>query len=295
MRLAPAAIAATFLAACRTEVETLKPGNVHRFAPGHGMTIETFLAAASAAAPMIAKPGSSVGERIFAATTASFAAVGVNANLGIVLLCAPLAAAAETVGQAVVASASEPISALRSGVATVLATLDAEDARLAFAAIALANPGGLGARPENDVRSAPTVGLVEAMALAADVDLVARQYRNGFHEVFDVGLPAGDSAAQEPGGELGDAATLAIYLAFASLFPDSHIARKYGMETAEACRKRFKSFGKALNAIGDPQGRLAAAVAFDAELKRQGRNPGTSADLTVATLFVRNLAEARPE
>ncbi|MCE7028159.1 triphosphoribosyl-dephospho-CoA synthase [Jiella avicenniae] len=289
----PAAIEAAFRDACRTEVETLKPGNVHRFAPGHGMTIDTFLDAAAAAAPMIARPGASVGERISAATKASFETVGVNANLGIVLLCAPLAAAAETIGvPAEPARRSEVVVALRSAVASVLAHLDAEDARLAFAAIALANPGGLGARSDADVRSPPKIGLVEAMALAADVDLVARQFRDGFREIFEVGLPAGDSAGYGEECNLGDPAALAVYLAFASRFADSHIARKYGLETAEACRKRFETFSNALNGIADPEKRLAAALAFDAALKRDGRNPGTSADLTVATLFVRNLAEA---
>ncbi|NDW05249.1 triphosphoribosyl-dephospho-CoA synthase [Jiella pacifica] len=295
MSLEPAAIEAAFLDACRTEVETLKPGNVHRFAPGHGMTVETFLDAAAAAAPMIARRGSSVGERVFAATKASFEAVGVNANLGIVLLCAPLAAAAETSGRGAPSSRTDRVGALRNGVARVLAHLDAADARETFAAIALASPGGLGTRADDDVRSAPSIGLVEAMAMAADVDLVARQYCNGFHDVFDIGLPAGDSAADEVASGLGDAAALAIYLAFASEFPDSHIARKYGMETAEACRKRFESFSNSLNGIADRQERLAAALAFDAALKREGRNPGTSADLTVATLLVRNLAEARAE
>ncbi|WP_329610491.1 triphosphoribosyl-dephospho-CoA synthase [Jiella pelagia] len=174
-----------------------------------------------------------------------------------------------------------------------LPRLDAADARQSFAAIAHANPGGLGSRPDNDVRSPPAIGLVAAMALAAEVDLVARQYRDGFRDIFDVGLPAGDSAAWATGYALGDGPALAIYLAFASKFPDSHIARKYGTETAEACRERFESFSNFLNDIADPQKQLAAALAFDAELKRQGRNPGTSADLTVAALFVRNLAEAR--
>ena len=49
MNLDAAAIEAAFLAACHAEIDTLKPGNVHRFAPGHGMTADTFLDAAAAA------------------------------------------------------------------------------------------------------------------------------------------------------------------------------------------------------------------------------------------------------
>ena len=70
-------------------------------------------------------------------------------------------------------------------------------------AIRIANPGGLGNVPEQDVRNEPTVTLLEAMKLAADRDLIARQYANGFADVFDFGVPAflarsSSSAASRP-------------------------------------------------------------------------------------------------
>jgi len=45
-------------------------------------------------------------------------------------------------------------------------------------AIRLANPGGLGRVSQQDVHDEPTQGLREVMALAADRDLIARQYVN---------------------------------------------------------------------------------------------------------------------
>ena len=90
------AIAEAFIAACRDEIEAPKPGNVHVFADGHGMTVPDFLRSAEAAAPALSNPSLPVGARILAAVEATFAAVGMNTNLGIILLCAPLAAAAET-------------------------------------------------------------------------------------------------------------------------------------------------------------------------------------------------------
>ncbi len=89
-------IAEAFIAACRDEIEAPKPGNVHVFADGHGMSVRDFLMSAEAAAPGLSTPSSPVGARILAAVEATFAAVGMNTNLGIILLCAPLAAAAET-------------------------------------------------------------------------------------------------------------------------------------------------------------------------------------------------------
>lgn len=50
-------------------------------------------------------------------------------------------------------------------------------------------PGGLGTSPEADVRQQPHIGLRAAMRLAADRDLIARQYANGFAEIFDIGVP----------------------------------------------------------------------------------------------------------
>ena len=87
-------IKAAFLTACRAELDALKPGNVHRHASGHGMEVAHFERAAEAAAGPIADASLSVGQRILRATEASVAATGLNTNLGIVLLAAPLAKAA---------------------------------------------------------------------------------------------------------------------------------------------------------------------------------------------------------
>ena len=88
-------VAAAFRAACCEEIEAPKPGNVHVFASGHNMEAAHFLTSAEASAGPLATPGASVGARVLGAVAASFDAVGINTNLGIVLLCAPLAAAAE--------------------------------------------------------------------------------------------------------------------------------------------------------------------------------------------------------
>jgi triphosphoribosyl-dephospho-CoA synthase len=64
----------------------LKPGNVHRFGDGHRMTVADFVASAEAAAPLIARKGPSVGERIRLAAEATRLAAGQNTNLGILLL-----------------------------------------------------------------------------------------------------------------------------------------------------------------------------------------------------------------
>src|SRR4051794_37952321 len=93
--IARAAIAAAFVAACRDELDAPKPGNVHVFADGHRMAVDDFMRSADAAATPLTEPGARVGQRILGAVAATRAAVGTNTNLGIILLCAPFAVAAE--------------------------------------------------------------------------------------------------------------------------------------------------------------------------------------------------------
>ena len=180
-------VEAAFLDACRAELEALKPGNVHRHAAGHGMTVDDFLCSAEVAAPAIAAKGEPVGRRILGAVEATRAAVGQNTNLGILLLCAPLALAAER--------AAGP-AALWPALEEVLASLTVDDARLAYRAIRLASPGGLGRSDAADVQDEPVITLLEAMRLAAERDRIAWNYTNGFADIRDTGLPA--LAAQAP-------------------------------------------------------------------------------------------------
>ena len=116
------------------------------------------------------------------------------------------------------------------------------------------------------------------MALAAERDRVARQYESGYADVFALGVPHLSAAPLQP-ERLEDA-----YLAFLSAFPDSHVVRKFGLARAEAVRLKADALRTAL-ADADLEERRAHLLAFDTELKSQGLNPGTSADLTVASAF----------
>ncbi len=269
------AIAEAFIAACRDEIEAPKPGNVHVFAGGHGMTADDFSRSAAAAAPHLSNPEFSAGARILAAVEATFAAAGKNTNLGIILLCAPLAAAAEKGGD------------LHAKVKETLAELTEEDAALAFRAILHANPAGLGSVSSHDVRGPAGVTLLEAMRAAAERDKIAYQYTFDFLDVFETGL---ESLAQARSKNWPPPWPVAsTYLAFLARFPDSHIVRKFGPIQAaqvqsEAARARSR-FVTAAN----PADVLEDLLIFDRQLKDRGLNPGTSADLTVASVFAERL------
>lgn len=266
-----AAIEAAFLAACRAELEALKPGNVHVHAAGHRMTVADFLASAAASAPPIAAAGRGVGARIRAAVAATRAACGQNTNLGILLLAAPLAAAAER---------PPPLAA---GLAAVLEALTVEDASLTYRAIRLASPAGLGSSGQHDVMDEPMVTLLEAMRAASGRDLIARQYATGYADVLGIGVPR--LLACRAAGWSDAWATSATYLAFLAAFPDTHVARKHGAQIASTVQHRAMVFDARLRLAIDPTPLHDLLLDFDRELKDAEINPGTSADLTVASHF----------
>ena len=274
-------IEAAFRWACLTELDAPKPGNVHTFADGHGMTVDEFVRSANAAAGPLSAQGARVGLRIHRAVMATFAAVGTNTNLGIILLSAPLAAAAE-----------RDAANLRGALHEVLQELDVDDADLTFRSIVRAAPAGLGHSAQHDVFNPATVSLLEAMSVAANRDMVARQYATDFADIFDLGLPLFESVSQSK----GDAkwATLATFLGFLSAFPDSHIARKLGAETANCVQRAALNFAAMLQAAEQPDQVLPALLTWDAALKAKAINPGTTADLTVATLFAHRLRTILP-
>ena len=271
------AVAAAVWRACIEELEAPKPGNVSFASAGHGMTADDFVASARCTADVLGAPGLSLGERVLGSIEATRAAAGCNTNLGIVLLCAPLAQAALS---------EAPGRPLRAGLARVLAAAGVEDTERVFAAIRLAGPAGLRGSARHDVRAPATAPLLEAMREAEDRDRVARQYARCFEDVFDLGLPAlAGSRSRWPRA----LAVAVLHLAFLARFKDSHIERKLGAATAETVRLEALEISGNL----DPSRPLAESFReladFDRSLKSRGINPGTSADLTVATLLADNL------
>jgi triphosphoribosyl-dephospho-CoA synthase len=260
--------------ACLLEVSAPKPGNVspdHHF---HDTRYEDFLASAVAIGPALAAAGTrTLGATIFAAVEATARWAHSNTNLGIILLLAPLARAALRDG-----------GPLRQNLREVLAATSVADAADAYAAIRRARPGGLGASHAEDVSAAPTVTLRDAMALAADRDSVAREYATDFATTFDVGAPA-LRAARASGLTWSDAVVQG-YLSLLASFPDTHIARKLGRDEADRVSRRARQVEEA-GGVGTDEGRRLLAQ-LDAELRDDANsyNPGTTADLTCAALFV---------
>lgn len=272
--ITPADVAAAGQLACLLEVSAPKPGNVspgHHF---HDTRYEDFLASAVAIGPALSGAAEHpLGTTIRTAVEATRRWTRSNTNLGIVLLLAPLARAALRSG-----------GSLRDRLGLVLKETTVADAAQVYAAIRHAGPGGLGASSAEDVSDTPTVTLREAMALAADRDAVAREYVTDFALTFAVGVPAIRAGRQEGLG--WTEAAVEAYLTLLASTPDTHIARKLGQAEAEAVSRSALEV-RAAGGTRSAAGRKALA-ALDAELRgpRNRRNPGTTADLTCAALFV---------
>jgi triphosphoribosyl-dephospho-CoA synthase len=122
------------------------------------------------------------------------------------------------------------------------------------------------------------------MALAADRDTIAQEYGTDYDVTFRLAVPA---LRQARGRGLGwPAAALESYLRVLAQVPDTLVARKRGREAAQAVSQRAREI-LAAGEPGSPE-RMRATDAFDAELRGDagGANPGTTADLVAAALFV---------
>jgi triphosphoribosyl-dephospho-CoA synthase len=260
--------------ACLLEASAPKPGNVSRSKDFDDTRFEDFLLSAAAIGPAFSRAGEAdVGETVLAAVRATRRFVRVNTNLGIILLVAPLARAR-----------SEGSGPLREEVKSVLARLTLADARAVYEAIRLANPGGLGKAEAQDVSDEPTLSLLETMALAAGRDAIAREYVTAYDVTFGLAVPALQRARRAGFGWPVDA--LEAYLCVLAEVPDTLIARKNGLSTAQEVSDRAREVLRA-GELGSPE-RARAAETLDSELHGAGnrQNPGTTADLVAAALFV---------
>jgi triphosphoribosyl-dephospho-CoA synthase len=258
--------------ACVLEATAPKAGNVHPRCAFHNALWSDFVVSASVTRPVFDRATvCHVGATVLECVRVTRDATGTNTNLGIALLLAPLCAVLID-------------TPLRPGVAQVLRQLDDNDTAAVYEAIRVAAPGGLGRVAAHDVHYRPDTDLITAMRCVADRDAIARQYACGFADVFDVVSPCLVQAVLR--GEPLDRAIVGVHLQLLAAAPDSLIRRKCGDADAHDVQWRAT---QVLDAgwPNTPAG-LAAFDEFDAHLRDDGhrRNPGTSADMIAAGLFV---------
>jgi triphosphoribosyl-dephospho-CoA synthase len=267
-------LAELYKSACEIELQAFKPGNVSVYSAGHDMTVDDFRHSAAASATAISNSGYSLGEKIYYAVKATREAVGCNTNLGIVLLCAPLLEAAQR---------SIDGLSIRASLHNVLNHTTCEDADWVFKAIALASPGGLGQAGEQDVHSTPSVTLKDAMKLACERDRIALQYVTDFKDIYELSILSYNRFLTRWGSHYW--AAVSVYTTLLARYPDSHIERKYGDRYTGWVAEKMAVINTQLQGATDPEDILPLLYQVDKEFKAHLINPGTTADLTVATVL----------
>ncbi len=260
--------------ACECDVKAFKPGNVSIYNAGHDMSVDDFILSSEVSVNPITNPEFSLGEKIYYAVKATKEAVGCNTNLGIILLCAPLFQAAQC-------QAAHP---LRDKLQSVLKNTSVKDAEWVFKAITLASPGGLGDSKEQDVNKKPDVTLTQAMEIASQKDRIALQYVTGYKDIFEFAILRYNDGLVRFENQAW--ATTFVFTGLLSEFPDSHIERKFGNKHSGWVLKQIITVDDALLNTNKPEQLVPMLHEVDGAFKAKSINPGTTADLTVATVLV---------
>jgi triphosphoribosyl-dephospho-CoA synthase len=289
--MAGADIAVAAQLACLLEASAPKPGNV---SPGHHFAdvgyADFLVSAVAIGTPLAGAADRPLGETVRLAIDATARWTRANTNLGIVLLLSPLARAAAASPRL---TPGRDASWLRASVRRVLEATTVEDAHEVFAAIRRAAPGGLGRADDQDVAGEPSMTLVEVMRLAAHRDGIAREYATGFEVTFETAAPALARARRD--GLSWDDAVVETFLTLLSANADTHVERRSGPALA-AQASALARVALGVGGVRTAAGRLAIET-MDAALRdpRNHGNPGTTADLTAAALFVELLARGYDE
>ena len=260
------------------DVNALKPGNVGRHGAGHGMDCADFIKSAQVVTPILCNQRLGLGKRILSSVEATLGAVHCNTNLGMVLLIAPIIRVFE---QLVSPGDFQDL------IKPTLMSLEQQEAQDIFAAIRLANPGGLGKVDKYDVNSPLDIDIYSAMDAAKERDLIALQYANGYREIVNLGIKCLQNYHNRWNSV--EWSVVACYLMYMASFPDSHIRRKHGIEIAEQVRKKTIPVWERFADYDNPGAARGVLTMFDKELKESEVNPGTCADLTVASLLLYRL------
>jgi triphosphoribosyl-dephospho-CoA synthase len=294
--------------ACLLEAAAPKAGNVHPHASFSDMNYEHFRSSAQAIARVFDDPVlTRVGQLTLRAIEATQEAVGVNTNLGIVLLMAPIAIAfrrgendhprapLDAIREWTSETRDDRLEKLKSLIRHELAAMSGEDSRAIYAAIRIAKAGGMGDVKEMDIHQEAPSDLLSAMQLASSWDDIAKEYSTGFHnlctmsnrlmELLRSPIPQGESTKKHSWFR----AIQHLQLERLAEHGDTLIARKNSANIVHETKRLAKSTCD----DWETNKREASWQVLDDFLRDDGhrRNPGTTADLLAAATLLCILVE----
>ncbi|HMF34532.1 MAG TPA: triphosphoribosyl-dephospho-CoA synthase [Candidatus Lokiarchaeia archaeon] len=287
-----------------------KPGNVHRTRDFEDTKYEHFLAAAVAIYPALFRAAQAPIEDLYPESQPDLLGTvileatrhtqewqsGGNVNFGEILLFSPIAIAA---GLCIKAGERE-LDQFRIQVSDVVHRATIQDAAFTYQAFQAAPVGNLGSRERFDVMNPDAVNEIladkmtfwDCFMLNPDTDDISAELTGNYARTFGEGLP--HLAFELDEGAQSNAAIVNTFLYLLGNKPDSFIARKVGLERAQEVQKKAQETF-AQGGMKSEEG-IADVNALDEELQKAGGklNPGTTADILGATLFVACLCGFRP-
>lgn len=262
-----------------------KPGNVHRTRDYDDMEFEDFIISGVVIGDAIREACSDVdienpelGKYILQGVAETDRWIKNNTNLGIVMMTTPIAVAA---------AISDSFDDIRENVKLLMANTSVDDACDLYDAINIADAGGMGDQDEYDVASDSAKQelrnnnqtMYDVLKISAPWDMLAREMTSDMPAVFEIGyLTYHELREQKTKNE----ACLLTFLTILSQVPDTLISRKYGDDEALKISMRTRDLLK----MKDADDFIERVEEFDEYLFKNKYNPGTTADLTAASIFV---------
>lgn len=276
-----------------------KPGNVHRTRDFPDMVFEDFLISGVAIGDTMKKAAElgrkhseagslhkiGLGKLIKDAVIETDKWIANNTNLGIVMLLTPIAAAA---------GMSSETDEIQDNVDEIMRATSSSDAVNLYDAINIAQAGGMGEQDELDVGSEDAkkqlvekdINMFDVLDLSSQWDMLAFELTRTMPITFGVGYPTFKDVKIEHGI---NKATVQTFLTILSIYPDTLIARKYGVETAQEVSAEASSIIAEGGILTDNGKELIDK--YDTDLVKKEFNPGTTADLTASSVMVALLDE----
>ncbi|MCW4049649.1 MAG: triphosphoribosyl-dephospho-CoA synthase [Candidatus Bathyarchaeota archaeon] len=282
-----------------------KPGNIHRVHDYPDTRYEHFLAGSVAMMSTIrslaekgyelrSKGGNyqtlGLGEAVYKSVREMFSwQSGGNVHLGVILLFCPIAAAAG----ATVKDGEVDIHELRTVLRDMIQSATPEDTVEIYNAIGLAmSAENLGDADELDVTDESSLNKIieeqktpiDVFKLCASRDTICNEWVSGFSLVFMEGYPYLKQRINEK-TDINNA-IIDTFLFILSNHVDALVLRKQGIETAQKVSMKARQILEAGGSSTEDGEKMLWE--FDKELQSENgaMNPGTTADLTAASIFL---------
>ena len=265
---------------CKLDVFSIKPGNVCLNYPAYGMNHKDFLQSSMACSDIICDKNLDIADKILESVKASIDVVGCNTNLGIILLCAPIA-------NAIYMNKNHKFD--QNNLKNLIEGINEKQTKKIYKAISIANAGAMGEKGKFDLNNSKIINFsfIDAMRYASSYDYIAYQYSTNFSNIIN--NISKDWRNYFNFMDNDEHATTATFLKLISTTPDSLISRKYGIDKAKEVSKRLKNIADEYCSLKNPNILNNQLLLLDSELKIQKINPGTTADVVVASIFLNRL------